>query len=520
MDLRFLIDTLKAVKQELFRMRWVAVLVFVVATSGVLVMGYMSPKSYTSRALLYADDSNILQPLLRNRAEVTAIDRLNEAKEVLQSRTLLEQVATDAELLTADQSDRQRNSVVSQLRNAISIRVTGGSFLQLSYSSADPDQSFQVMSAVLNRFLDKTVTDKRAESREAFEFIDAQVQSYKRQLEIAENKLKEFKSNNLDGTEAAVQARIENLRADIQELKLQVEETESQVRLTRQQLANESPYREVTVDRGQTSLDMRLENLRQQLDTLRLTYLDSHPDIVKVKDQIAELEQQRANDAASGRQGVVTEVIENPIYENLSIKLADSETRLEVQRNRLASLETLLREAYSRAERVASNETVLQELTRDYDVTRDVYEDMLQTREKARLSMTLDVEGQGISYRIQEPASYPTRWDGLQLYQIGAAGPVLGGGLVLGLLTALVLFDNRIRSGRNLMMQMPDDIPILASIPHYQSSLLSRLFRWDVITIALLLSLFMVAYLGVLAFSIIGIQPDTLVEWVSSRIRG
>ncbi|GGX49516.1 XrtA system polysaccharide chain length determinant [Saccharospirillum salsuginis] len=520
MDLRFIIDTLNAVKRELVRMRWVAVLVFILATSGVLVMGYTSPKSYTSSALLYADNSNILQPLLRDRAEVTAIDRLNEAREMLQSRTLLEQVAMDASLITADQSDRQRNGTVSQLRNAINLRVTGGSFIQLSYSSGDPDQSFQVMSAVLNRFIEKTVSDKRSESREAFEFIDSQVQSYKRQLEVAENKLKEFKSNNLDGTEAAVQGRIERLRSDIQELTLQIEETESQVRLTREQLGKESPYREVMIDRGQTSLDMRLENLRQQLDTLRLSYLDSHPDIVNVKDQIAELEQQRKNDTSDGRQGAVTEVIENPIYENLSIKLANNETQLEVQRKRLDSLKTLLQEAYERAERVANNETVLQELTRDYDVTRDVYEDMLQTREKARLSMTLDVEGQGVSYRIQEPASYPARWDGLQLYEIGAAGPVLGGGLVLGLLTALVLFDNRIRSGRNLMMQMPEDIPILATIPHYKSSFVSRLLRWDVITIALLISLFMVGYLGVLAFSVMGIQPDTLVEWISSRLEG
>lgn len=134
MDLRFIIDTLNAVKRELIRMRWVALLVFIMATTGVLVMGYTSPKSYTSSALLYADNSNILQPLLRNRAEVTAIDRLNEAREMLQSRTLLEQVAMDASLITADQSDRQRNGIVSQLRNAINLRVTGGSFIQLSYS--------------------------------------------------------------------------------------------------------------------------------------------------------------------------------------------------------------------------------------------------------------------------------------------------------------------------------------------------------------------------------------------------
>ena len=212
------------------------------------------------------------------------------------------------------------------------------------------------------------------------------------------------------------------------------------------------------------------------------------------------------------REGSVTEVLENPVYENLKIQLSESSTRLEVQRNRLASLQRLLEEAFGRSQRVAENQAELSELTRDYDVTRGVYEDMLQRRERARLSMTLDVQGEGVSYKIQEPASYPTRWDGLQLYQVGLAGPFLGSALVLGLLTLLVMFDQRLRSQRGLQLALPESIPVLTTIPHYRSTWKVRLFRKDTLAILFVLMVFMVGYLSVLVFSVMGITPEQLMK--------
>ena len=154
----------------------------------------------------------------------------------------------------------------------------------------------------------------------------------------------------------------------------------------------------------------------------------------------------------------------------------------------------------------------MSELTRDYDVTRDVYEDMLQRRERARLSMTLDVQGEGVSYKIQEPATFPTQWDGLQLYQIGLAGPFLGSALVLGLITALVMFDQRIRSPRELHLALPESIPVIGTIPHYRSTGKDRLLRKDVLLLLSALGVFIAAYLAILVFSVMGISPDRIMS--------
>ena len=45
-----------------------------------------------------------------------------------------------------------------------------------------------------------------------------------------------------------------------------------------------------------------------------------------------------------------------------------------------------------RSRRIAASESALAELTRDYEVNRDIYQDLLKRRENARVSMNLDAE--------------------------------------------------------------------------------------------------------------------------------
>jgi polysaccharide chain length determinant protein (PEP-CTERM system associated) len=512
MDIQFILDILRAIKLELYNKRFVAVIVFILVTSGVMAYGHVMPKQYTSEAVLFADQSNILQPLLRGQAEVTQVDRINEAREMLQSRSFLEQVGLDTGLITGAETDESRNGIIGSLRNSVRMRVTNRSFLELRYTSDNPDKSFRVLSAVINRFVERTVRKKRAESQGAFDFIDSQVKSYQRQLQEAEDRLKVFKANNQDGSEQSVRSRIESLRQNIESLELEIEQSESEVRLTRQQLANEEPVRRITLDPGKSSAERRLANAYQELDSLLLRYHERHPDVVSIQDQIEDLKAQVASDGGGNRDGQVTEVMENPVYENLKIQLSESTTRVAGQKKRLASLQQLLEGAFERSERVAENQAELSELTRDYDVTRGVYEDMLQRREKARLSKTLDVQGEGVSYKIQEPASYPTTWDGLQVYQFGLAGPFLGSATVLGLLTMLVMLDQRVRSSRALQLALPEKIPVLTTIPHYRSSWKDRFLRKDILFLLFVLIVFMGAYLGLLMLSITDMTPQGLMN--------
>ena len=95
-------------------------------------------------------------------------------------------------------------------------------------------------------------------------------------------------------------------------------------------------------------------------------------------------------------------------------------------RARVSETETLLQGELDRGRRVADSEAKLAELTRDYEVNRDIYQDLLRRRENARVSMSLDSEHRGLTFRIQEPAALPLQPSGLRFLHFSLAGLALG----------------------------------------------------------------------------------------------
>jgi hypothetical protein len=109
--------------------------------------------------------------------------------------------------------------------------------------------------------------------------------------------------------------------------------------------------------------------------------------------------------------------------------------------------------------------------------------------------MTLDQQGQGVSYRIQEPATFPLKPTGLQFIHFAIAGPFLALLIPFGLVFAFVIVDPHIRSARVLQQQLPVEIEMLGVIPHYNSPLRDRMLRKDILAILGVSIIAMVVYI-------------------------
>jgi polysaccharide chain length determinant protein (PEP-CTERM system associated) len=497
MDKVYLKDLISAIKAELVGHRVFFVIFFLGVTFAVLVLGVIWPKTYTTKVMLVADVTSIIEPLLKGQAEVSKIDRSEQAKEYIYARSIMESVAKERKLINSETSAEKIGKVVEEIRNGLTIKKENNNYFRLSYESNDPDRSFEMLNTIISVFIADTEKKKRDESQGAFKFIDAQVQSYKHQLELAEEKLKEFNAQNVDGNEASVMARINQLRIDIESLKITIEESQARVNTLQQQLGAEGQYQHA---KGQTDeLKVRRQTLNEALARLRLSYEDSYPDIVSLRSQIAELDASISKMKVSGDVFGNGEKIENPLYEELRKQLSVAEVELRGQRRRMESLIGLQKLEHERAQRVAANQAEYSELNRDYDVTRKQYEDMLLRKGQARLSMTLDVEGQGISYRIQEPATFPLKPSGLSFIHFALAGPWIGALLPLMLLIVFIMVDPHIRSARALHNQLPSDVEILGVVPHYHSPIGDRLLRKDMVV---LLGLSLIGIAGYIAFAI------------------
>lgn len=477
MDFSFYFELVKAVFKELWRYRYyVLIMGFVIGLAGAGT-GFFWQEKYASRATLYADQKNIISPLLQGQAATTEVEnQLQVVKDILLSQKALESVIETEGFLQGGEGVAQRTGMIARLRNSVSVRslARGDSYIEVSYQDISPERAFGVVKKLVDLFIAESSESKRTESRQAFTFIDNQAATYKEQLRIAEKKLKDFNAANLDGTEAQAQGNIESLRQEIETVELDLEQAGEKTQSLKLQVEQESRY--LTEKARSDVYNERIVEATNQLDELRLIYTDNHPDVIALREHIAALKEARATgDEQVG--GSINSDVENPVYDELRSALAASQVERDSVQRRLNSLNQRLNEARERLKRIVARNAELTELTRDYDVTKDLYEDLLARKEQARLSMTLDIEGQGLNYKIQQPANYPQVPTGLQFIHIVLFG-VLGGIVVpFGIAVAYVFLDPRIRFANQI--QEAFDVPLLAEIPHLSSSLTTRLVRSD-----------------------------------------
>ena len=502
MDASVIKDYLLALRYELVKFKFMLVIAAMVITFVVLGLAFTLPKSYATKAILFADETNIIAPLLKGRAELTKINRSDTARDLIYTRRLLDAVAKKIKVFDGNETPGEHAAVLTRLRSAIKIKAESKTHFSLSYAHFDPDVSFETLNAVVGVFIDETAKQKKEESLGAYTFIDAQVKAYRRQLKLAEDKLKDFKANNFDGTEASVNARISSLRAEIENIKIDIEEFNARISTIKKQLNNESEY-QVVKGKLQAKI-VRREAIAAEIEQLRLSYQESYPDIVSLKAQLAELDI-KIIDMNSGKNIVSSgdnSKLENPLYEELRKQLSNVKVNKDAQKRRVVSLKNLLEDEYIRAQKIAGNQAELSELTRDYDVIREVYEEMLSRKESARLSMTLDVEGQGVSYKIQEPASFPLQPSGLRFIHLALLAPFLGLLLPIMLLVAYIVLDPRYRSASMMMAELPESMVLLGTIPHYNTPLASRILRKDVKGLLITSIIAILIYAGVLGMGL------------------
>ncbi|MBR9804974.1 chain length-determining protein, partial [bacterium] len=139
----------------------------------------------------------------------------------------------------------------------------------------------------------------------------------------------------------------------------------------------------------------------------------------------------------------------------------------------------------------------------DYNVTRSIYEDMLSRKEKARLSMTLDIEGQGVTYRVQEPPVYPIEPKGLRFRHFAIAAPVLGLLAPIGLFGLYILLDPRVRTPG--LLSALDDVELLGVIPAQRIKRSLGVRLKDIFLCGFLIAATLAAYASVTAYRLMGV---------------
>jgi len=438
-----------------------------------LVGGILWPKNYVSSTTILAQGSDIIQPLLEGRAVTTGVsDRAGIARQVIFSRKVLSDALSTGGWTDESLSPIMQDRLMEQIKGRTLVSSPRPDLVEIAYRDSDPQRAFKVAERFATLFIEESRLAKERESRDAFEFIDSQVRGYHQKLTGAEEGLLDFRSANADaqpGSATDAMARISALRTQVEQTRMQLMEQQSREAAIVAQMSGES---EVTAVQTREGLyRAQLIELQSQLDRLLLTYTEQYPDVVRIRMQMQDLQTQLATESArraqspGAQQSPFDNAQFNPLYQEMRLRLGELRREVAATRARMSASESMLAAELDRSRRIAASEGALAELTRDYEVNRDIYQDLLRRRENARVSMVLDEEQRGLTFRIQDPATLPLRPSGLRLVHFAAAGLALAVLIPFGLIFALVRFDPRIRSPAQL--ERATGLKVIATIPTY-----------------------------------------------------
>jgi len=465
----------RSLLSEAFVNRRIVILLFVGVNLLMLAVAVVWPKGYSAAAIILVEDKNIIKPLMQGAAVPTDVaDRSKMVRQIIYGRKVMHQIMDFAGWTAKYPTPEAQEKLMKQLIRNTHIANVGQNFIKIEYSDDKAERSSQTAQKMAELFIHESLEAKAEESQAAYDFIDKQTKEYQEKLQRSEELLKEFRSNNIDalpGSDGDISTRLSALQQRIEQATLELREAEVKKASLEKQLSGEAEVATVISREGQYR--QRIAELQNQLDQLRLSYHDTYPDIVRLRHQISDLneaiaaEKQRREAArAAGRIEVDDNVMNNPLYQQLRHELALSKTLVDTLNARINEAKRQMQAELDRGRRVTGGAATLAELTRDYQVNRDIYQDLLKRREQARVSMNLDRDKQGLTFRIYEPATLPLQPSGLRFVHFLLIGIMLSIAIPAGLLYARLQLDPRVRFSAALGRLK---LPVISSVPHLWS---------------------------------------------------
>ncbi len=400
--------------------RWVGLAVAWLTGLAAAAYIFLTPDRYEATARVFVDTQSILKPLLSG---LTVQPNVEQEVEIL-SRTLISRPnlqklvrMTDMDVNLSSAEERER--LIDVLMRTLYIRSVGRENLYtIGFSDPQPAQAQRVVESLLSIFVQTGLPAKISDTAQAKRFIEDQLKAYEERLTEAENRVKEFKLQNMDPeTPAGADffATFSTLTDNLREARLKLQEAYRSRDALKQQLKEEED-RLWSSPQGHTAaiatpeLDARLNNLNKNLDELLLRYTDRHPDVLNARRIITELEAQRADERKrlsleleTRRRATPLQGGAVPVYPQLKLALAEAEAQVAALQTRVSDFERRYAQLRKQAQSVPEREAQFTQLNRDYAIQKQNYEALVARRETALISGEMEAATGVAEFRIIDP---------------------------------------------------------------------------------------------------------------------
>jgi len=563
-DLR---DVLKAVA----RRRYPALICVGAGIVLSLLLALFLPAHYQSSATILIEQQEVPSDLVRSTVTSYADQRVQViSQRVMTTETLL-RIINRFELYADRRSRDTREELIERMRSDIDFRMISADVIDprsgrptaatiafsVAFTNRNPETAARVANELTSLYLNENLEQRRRLAEEASAFLRSEGDRLSERISGLEKLLAEFKAKNADSLPEMSQFNLEQqnrTEQQINQLEAQQISLDQQRVFLEAQLAQLKPNSVVFSDSGErilTSAD-RLKSLRSQLASAEALYSPDHPDIARLKREIAGLEQQNPaaedrNDlarrleqsraelaAASERYGpehpdrvrLAREVAtlearlaaapqppapdefkpvsgDNPAFVQIQAQLSANINDKRALTGQIARLRAEMTDYRRKISVSPQVEKEYRELARDYDNARVRYQEARAKQMEAQTAQNLESDRKGERFTLIEPPMVPEKPVSPN------RGAVLLIGIFLSLLSAvgaiwmMERLDSTVR-GRNDLQKLLGVTP-LAVVPRIETRVEKRAARLRVRYTAAAASLVTVALM--LASAHIFIRP-------------
>ncbi len=444
MDPKQILDLILQHARGVWRFRWkgmtISWTIFLIAVGFI----YTMPNQYIANTRVYVDTENVLRPLLRGLfVETDVMNDVSLMTRALLTRPHLEEVVRTVDLDLTVTTEAEKEALLSSLEKRIDISSSRReNIYTIEVQDRDRGQALKIVNALLQTFVEDTIGNNMKDSQSAEETLKAQIDDYEQRLVIAEERLSDFKKQNvglMPGEGGGYYAQLdEALRAkDLAERQLRVAR-ETQATIERQ-LSGVDP---LFGDAASSSYDTQIQSLEAGLNQLLLEYTDQHPDVVRTRERLEILRERRTQELAGPRTGFASSDGRelNPVYQNLQISLSQAKVEVAALQAQIRDHDREIGRLQGLVEVLPEIEAQLTRLNRDYDVVQRRYQDMLLRWENLQTGKIVNSGRDQVTFRVIEPpfASLNPAAPNRPLLIGGSFVLALGAGLAFAILMHLL----------------------------------------------------------------------------------
>jgi len=464
--------TAMAVAWAVCMLGWLAILAF--------------PDTYSAHARVYVDTRTRLSQVTQGIAvESNIASQAEEVRQALLGGPQLQKVARLAIPGFANATPEAQADIVQGIKDRLDVAATNdrealqkkepADLYTITYTAGSVEGARRVVDQLLRLFLANALGGSQEGSEQAQQFLTQQIAEYDKKLATAEERLADFKREHAGlvpgSTGGDYFARLHNATDDLDKYRVALTIAEQKRDELKRQLSGEMPVMGSTSSSpGRSGLPIdtasAIRETQARLDELLLRFTDKHPDVIAARRQLEDLKVRQKSELEAVRRGdtsaiAATGMAANPVYQGMKLQLSQIDVEVAADRQQVADQERKISDLRKLINTAPQVEAEYERLNRDYTVTHQQYQALVDRMSRTRLSDKADATGV-VRFEVVDPPAvdpepvFPKRTK--LIFQ------VLGLGLAAGLGVAYLLHQLRPVFTSPRQLTEATQLPVLGSV--------------------------------------------------------